>query len=174
MKTKLLLLTTLYITAFSLNAQTTYTYSGMGSWNDAGNWSPNIPPNTAQDELNNESNTFIINGDCDAGIVTSINASLDISGTFSTASFEATFAVTELNFTIPTINLNNGIFQVFTTKLKSINELTITGNGEVKNSYNGSGLLEGISISPGDNINTGGHIKFQNLNIHYLNIIKYC
>ncbi|CAM3854875.1 MULTISPECIES: T9SS type A sorting domain-containing protein [Flavobacterium] len=47
------LLFALTIIAFSLNAQTTFTYTGIGNWTDQANWSPSYPGTTlgATDEI---------------------------------------------------------------------------------------------------------------------------
>ncbi|RNC86407.1 MAG: T9SS C-terminal target domain-containing protein [Winogradskyella sp.] len=152
MKTKLLLLFILCVA--SINAQTTFTYTGTGNWTDQANWSPSYPGDTAYD---NSTLTFNIQGDCtiliNSGVGT-ISATLNISGRL--------YINTSVPYGFAGANLDNG-----TLEFENLGDLligppvsyTITGSGILK--HNDLASITGFCVIQPGTATSSGTITFE-------------
>lgn len=105
----------------NVNAQTTYTYSGVGTWYNAANWSPSFPGIVINTE-----DTAIIEGDVTIGNNVTINGTLVINngGTLFCDLFLLNYGTVTNEGTID--NSNGGV-------LYNLIGGTITNNGTINN-----------------------------------------
>lgn len=149
MKKILLLFSIVVLTISSLQAQTTFTYTGSGNWTDTANWSPSYPGTT----LNTGDTAFI-----DTGATVSINATVTIQGRLfnnGTVNNSNILAITGTLFNL--MQLNNA----------SPGELRINNSGVLNNN---GGVIDNNSTI---NNNSGGTIvNFATINNNITGVLN--